>query len=91
MVVPGPSAIVPPIYGLLGPATAAPLFIAIPGIDHFAVFVAWLVVPALAGTVCNSLSDDHRLQISALNHVGAELATRSTAAGQSGVRTWLPT
>ena len=64
-------------YGLLGPAMAVPLFIDIPGIDHFAVFVPWLVVPALAGPVCDSVSDDHRLQISALNHMAAVLAASS--------------
>jgi 1,4-dihydroxy-2-naphthoate octaprenyltransferase len=63
--------------GLLGLALAVPLFIAIPGIEHFGVFLPWLAAPALVGPVRNSASDEPRLLIRALKQMGAVLAASS--------------
>ena len=65
------------LLGLLGLALAVPLFIAIPGIDHFTVCLPWLVLPALAAPIRNSGSDNPRLQIRALKQMGAVLAASS--------------
>ena len=65
------------LLALLGLALAVPLFIAIPGIEHFTVFLPWLVVPTLDGPLRNSASDDPRLQIRALQQLGAVLAASS--------------
>lgn len=65
------------LLGLIGLALAVPLFIAIPGIEHFTVFLPWLVVPTLDGPLRNSASADPRRQIRALQQMGAVLAASS--------------
>ncbi len=65
------------LLGLVALALAVPLFIAIPGIEHFTVFLPWLVVPTLDGPLRNSASGDPRLQVRALAQMGAVLAAGS--------------
>ncbi|MHB1525870.1 MAG: 1,4-dihydroxy-2-naphthoate polyprenyltransferase [Candidatus Dormibacteria bacterium] len=65
------------LLALLGLALAVPLLIALPGIEHFTVFLPWLVVPTLDGPLRNSSSEDPGLQVRALQQMGAVLAASS--------------
>ncbi len=63
--------------GLLGLALSVPLLIAIPGLEHFPVFLPWILVPALESPVRNAASKDPKLQVRALAQIGAVLAGSS--------------
>lgn len=63
--------------GLLALALVVPLLIAIPGIEHFTVFLPWILVPAMEAPVRNANSDDPAVQIRALKQMGALLAGSS--------------
>ena len=63
--------------GLLALALAVPLMIAIPGLEHFTVFLPWLLVPAMEAPVRNAGSDQPAVQIRALKQMAALLAGSS--------------
>jgi 1,4-dihydroxy-2-naphthoate octaprenyltransferase len=58
---------------MVGISLCVPLLIAIPGIEHFTVFLPWLLVPVLEAPVRNASSDDPQVQIRALKQMGAIL------------------
>ncbi len=62
---------------MIGLSLCVPLFIAIPGIEHFTVFLPWLLVPVLEAPVRNASSKDPELQIRALKQMGAVLLVSS--------------
>lgn len=59
-----------PLFGLLGLALAVPLFITIPGIETFTLFLPWLAAPLLEAPVRNSGSADPADQVRALKQMG---------------------
>jgi 1,4-dihydroxy-2-naphthoate octaprenyltransferase len=65
------------LFGLLGLALAVPLFITIPGIETFTLFLPWLAAPLLEAPVRNSGSSDPADQVRALKQMGGVLAISS--------------
>ena len=65
------------LFGLLGLALAVPLFITIPGIETFTLFLPWLAAPLLEAPVRNSGSADPADQVRALKQMGGVLAISS--------------
>ncbi len=63
--------------GLLALSLAVPLMIAIPGVEHFTVFLPWLLVPAMEAPVRIAGSDQPSLQIRGLKQMAALLAGSS--------------
>jgi 1,4-dihydroxy-2-naphthoate octaprenyltransferase len=65
------------LFGLLGLALAVPLFITIPGIETFTLFLPWLAAPLMEAPVRNSASADPADQVRALKQMGGVLAISS--------------
>jgi len=62
---------------LLGLSLAVPLFIAIPGLETFTVFLPWVLVPAMEGPVRNANADEPALRGRALKQMAGLLAMSS--------------